>query len=113
MGSDIKRSFLKRKSHNLLENSTAKKGICTTAKKNYKYYADRFKKDDVVKPRKLKFDDDASDNQGDNNEAQSRNFGMNDKSATDKDDGLIEIVVNEKRRNPFSSEKKRLRGMKS
>jgi len=108
IGSDIKKSFLKRKSHNLLDTS-AKKGNCTTAKKSYKYYADNFKKDDI-KPRKLDFDDDASDNK----EQASRNQPMKDKSATQKaDQQLIEIVVNEKKRNPFSSEKKSIRGFKS
>lgn len=44
-GSEVKRTFLKRKSANIAERSTAKKGALTTAKKNYKYYADNFNKD--------------------------------------------------------------------
>ena len=47
-GSDKKKNFLKRK--NL--NSTAKKAL-SSAKKNYKYYADNFQRDKV---KKLNFD---------------------------------------------------------
>lgn len=47
MGSDAKKTFLKRKIDYSKEGdmNSACKGISNTAKKNYKYYADNFKKD--------------------------------------------------------------------
>jgi hypothetical protein len=47
MGSDAKKTFLKWKIDYQKEGdiNSASKGISNTAKKNYKYYADNFKKD--------------------------------------------------------------------
>jgi len=54
-GSDMKKSFLKRK-----VDSTAKKVRTSTAKKSYKYYVDNFQKDQPIS-KKLNFDSSQSE----------------------------------------------------
>jgi hypothetical protein len=110
VGSDLKRSFLKRKSANLMENTSAKKGISTTAKKRYNYYADKFNKDEGAKPRKFECDDEASDDRV----VGSRNHNKISRDKSDNSNsGVIEIFFNDPKKNLVNSDKKGLRRERS